>query len=313
MSSVLVDLEGRALPTAAERALAASRQLEAETFARVGLTYGREPDPEWQEALDRIAERSEMLSSLVIWWEPGDAWEPVQRWIIYNLIPPRAIPPRVFEQLGGVHPRSSGHPCVGRVGGHTYCMCRKPRGRWVDGPAPLITRTAWEIFQRFGGWARPYYVVQGSAGGHRYKWHPWEAKLSQMVGGPPDTPAPGDLPYAEPDLRTWAAIKKADLALKHRMTLTAIAGGVVAADLEATEAAKHCAAELLRWMGDQCEAHAGELSSALAKDSSTPRIAPFLTREDRARLEARYDPDRVAAEVSAELVADMTGGNVRDI
>jgi hypothetical protein len=179
--------------------------------------------------------------------------------------------------------------------------------RWVGGPSPLITRTAWEIFQRFGGWARPYYVLQGTAGGHRYKWHPWEQKLSEMVGGPKDTPAPGDLPYAEPDLRTWAAIKKADLANKYRMTLAEISKGTIAADRDAIEAAKHCTSELIKWMGDQVAAHADELTVALSRDSTIPRLAPTVTRDERIRLEGRYDPDHVNAEVAAEMVADMTG------
>ena len=125
------------------------------------LIWTRVPHPSWQEELDRIAPPADMTrgqlpkARAVIWWEAGDEWEPIQRWFIYQVLPKAAIHPSILAELEGPHPRSKG-----RYSGKLGC--------WVDGPAPHITKTQWELYRKFGGLAKPYWVVQGSGRGHRY-------------------------------------------------------------------------------------------------------------------------------------------------
>lgn len=243
--------------------------------------HTREPDPSWQSRLWAIAPPTEHKAKFVIWWEPGDAWEPVQRWIIYQVLPYSTIrdkkeielvPEKVRDQLQGPHPRSGGE----------YSPVAQ---RWIKGPAPLITKTAWEIHRVHRGWAKPYWVIQGDQGGHRYRLHSWESYLSKLVGGKTDTPAPGDLPYAEPDERTFRAlaeatqwhelaIKSALIAKSHRSRLSPVEWAEI--ETAARAVSKH--------LGTQAEEHSDELGWALRKAQlSTPvGFRPQKTDYDQA-------------------------------
>lgn len=226
--------------------------------------WKREPRQEWQSALDKIAPPAEFdnKARAVIWWEPGDEWEPIQRWMIYQVLPRKAIPPDILLQLMGNHPRSKG-----RYSQRMRC--------WVDGPAPSITRTAWEIFRVTGGWAKAYWVVQGPNGGHRFKLQRWEGVLSMLHGGKPDTPAPGDLPYAEPDERTFQKLREAakwsEAALGAAMLSTKHRGAVSAEEWAQIETA---AKGVLEWFGTATDKHADELKWALARDTGVARLGP---------------------------------------
>lgn len=240
----------------------------AELPSVTSFIHTREPEQSWQSRLWQIAPPSPHKAKLVIWWEPGDTWEPVQRWVIYQVLPYQtyvkgklvaAVPPIIRKQLEGPHPRSSGF----------YSPVYE---RWVEGPAPGITKTAWEIARVHKGWARPYWVVQGDKGGHRYRSFPWERYLMKMGGGSGQLPMAGDLPYAEPDERTWDAIGQAKqwheaglgaagLALKHPAQLSPDEWDMV----------KNIAGSFSKWMGDQIAEDADELAWGLRKlGVSTP-------------------------------------------
>lgn len=226
--------------------------------------WKRDARPEWQSELDKIAPPAEFdnKARVVPWWEPGDSWEPVQRWMIGQVLPRKAIPPDILLQLSGAHPRSKG-----RYSEKLRC--------WVDGPAPQITRTAWEVFRAYGGWWKPYWVVQGPGGGHRYKLQRWEGVLSMLHGGKPDTPAPGDLPYAEPDERTFQKLREAakwgEAALGAAMLSTKHRGSVSPEEwVEIEKAAKG----VLEWFGTATDQHADELKWAISRDNSVARPGP---------------------------------------
>lgn len=225
------------------------------------LIWDKVPHPSWQEELDRItpASNAENKQRGIIWWEPGDTWEPVQRWIIYAMWPKKAIPPHVLKELQGPHPRSAGR-------------YSEKLGLWVDGPAPNITRTAWEIYQKFGGWAQPFWVLQGENGGHRYRLHSWERVLLYLATGKKDVAAPGDLPYCEPDQRTWAALWQAKLrndeVQKVAMLATKYRGELDGEDAQLVDQAVR---EYVRSWGESVGQHADELAWALRRNTSLPR------------------------------------------
>lgn len=251
------------------------------------LIWDRVPHPSWQEQLDRMTPPSnhEHKERLVIWWEPGDTWEPIQRWIIYKVWPNVvAEKANVLSQLRGPHPRSQGR-------------YSEKLERWVDGPAPDITRTAWEIHQRFGGWAQPYWVLQGANGGHRYKLFPYERVLLNLATGRRDVAAPGDLPYCEPDARTWEALwtarERTDEAMKLASLATKYQGKLDGEDAQTVERA---AREFVASWGESIAQHADEFAWALRKN-------PGMARSKGE--EADYDAEEEA--LVQDLMHEWTG------
>lgn len=246
--------------------------------ALAGAATDRAPRPEWQAALDAFAPPSSQVSSLRILWEPGDPWSRVDRWMIWQVWPEGRLPRLIdIKGLNGPGPRSSGHACV--PGG---CPCEHKAGHWVDGPSEChgIMHRQWQLWHEAGAyhrrWHTPYWVVQGPHGGHRYKLDFIESSVRRMFGQPADTPAPGDLPYAEPDQRTWASIaamditrRPIDLLQRQRPDQWA------AADRANAEAATE---RLMRLLSDQLEGPADQVYSALRRDTDIVRPAPWDQR-----------------------------------
>lgn len=258
-----------------------------------GFMWSRAPHPEWVARLRTMRPLNDMCEGLVITWEPGDVWEPVQRWMIYGVFPRRVIPPEVFAQLEGPHPRSTGHGCF-----PGQCLCARPQHRWVGGPAPLINRTQWLLYRETGGWARAaLWVLQGDQGGHKRRFTEWESQLSQLAGGPAQPPAPGVLPYCEPDERTWQHLHMyadPELLAKYRGLVNF--GLRRPGDLDPTDAAaaQYAAVQVLKSLGMNAVEHADELAWWLKKID--PSDLPTVPGE-------RDDPDLDAG--NAELEADM--------
>jgi len=161
-------------------------------------------DPAWQAELDRIATPGGKTSWLHLYWEPGYDWEPVGRWMIGQVIPAQSIPSAIRDMLEGPNPADHGHFENDEYG----------HPRWVT-DLPGITRRQWQFHKETGNYLRPYWVVQGSRGGHRYQFSFTERRIIEMNGGDPNPPAPGDLPYATPDQRTFAQLGQRDLLRKY--------------------------------------------------------------------------------------------------
>lgn len=167
---------------------------------RLGFSYDRPPLPEqWERELSHIAPRSNFLTWLKLRYITGDPWEPIGRWCIYQMRAPRLIENRVdlLRELRGPHPRSTG-------------FFDEKLGMWRGGAAKQVSRDTWELFQETGHYGKLWWVIQGHQGGHRYVLDKIESKISRLNGGPGDTPAPGNLPYAEWDRRVFSKIVQLD-------------------------------------------------------------------------------------------------------
>lgn len=188
--------------------------------ARLGMDYARTPRPEWQAMLD--AQHIPGTARLVVAWEAGDAWQPINRWMLWQLQPFSGVidgelvyfvDKTIREELQGPHPRSQGHYCSDT----SQCLCAKKTGRWRGGAARLIDRRAWEIarayFHETGEWVRPrrLWVIQGEMGGHPFSVGYDEERRRRAIGMTPDVPSAGDLPYAEFDRRVLRALERYDL------------------------------------------------------------------------------------------------------
>jgi len=174
------------------------------------FAFSREPDPVWVERLESVSPRSDRLSYLLLGWLPGSvrpakyfngrlvraaAWIPVERWVFYNVVPdPAKYPPMLFEPF----------TLSGRRNGVVRPV--------VDLSRRAMDRNQWAIYRETGRYAQPYFVVQGDRGGHKRNYTEIEAKLSKFHGGTGEPPGLGELPYAEPDERTWTKLEQLDLA-----------------------------------------------------------------------------------------------------
>jgi len=161
-------------------------------------------DPKWTEELERLSPSGGKLSSLTLYWEQGYAWEPVNRWMIGQVIPGPSIPSGARELLEGPNPADHGHMEQDEYG----------QDRWVT-HLPGVTRRQWHFFRKTGNYLRPYWVCQGAHGGHRLQFTFVERRIIDMNGGDPNPPYPGQLPFAEPDARTFSELGKRDLLRNH--------------------------------------------------------------------------------------------------
>lgn len=167
---------------------------------------GPTPEPSWQATLDRIAPPGGRLSWLKLVWVPGDPWEPVNRWVIHQMVPIDRAPELVQGDLMGRSPRERGR-------------WDRVLGRFVPDPFCNVSLLQWQLFQDTRCFAKPYWIVQGSHGGHKKTFNRAESVISRMNGGPKQPPLVGDLPYATPDRRTFDKLAKLDIVRSYSYLL----------------------------------------------------------------------------------------------
>jgi len=132
---------------------------------------------------------------------PGDLWEPVQRWVIYQMTPARYVPAMLMDALCGPNPRTLGY-------------WDSVLHEFVT--ESLITLQQWQLFRETGCHASPLWILQGSYGGHKRRFSPAEAKSLKLRGFPGEAPPPGELPYATLDNRAieqlvrWDRLRRLD-------------------------------------------------------------------------------------------------------
>lgn len=213
------------------------------------------PDPEWQRALDVLAPASDEMASFYLYWEPGSGhWDVVNRWMIANVIPPKKIPPFVRELLEGPNPRDAGYYDV---------VLRK----FVSSAGPVSERQ-WLYYRLTGAYLAPYWVIQGTKGGHKLRWSHEEQTLAGINGRETALPLPGDLPYAEPDNRTWYALGQAARMAEFDYLLGTVDNAALLLDQEERAIAENMRKELWGWMEGQIEEVAPELEHAYRDDMS---------------------------------------------
>lgn len=155
----------------------------------------------WNAELERLCPRQDRSSYLRMVWEPGDPWAPVQRWMVYEF-EPRCVNPTAtyWDLVDGVDPRDLNH----------YDAVDKRYKRRTGMKGSWLARLSYRLYRQTGDLPRPFWVVQGTKGGHLRYYGPLHQRVATDAGLPPVPPAPGSLCYAEPDARTWAAIGQQD-------------------------------------------------------------------------------------------------------
>jgi hypothetical protein len=228
------------------------------------------PVPEsWARSLATVTPVSERITYLWLRWEPGDKWEPIHRWFIWQMRPLRFVRPEVLRELRGPHPRSTGHYCA-----DGYCMCAMKKNGWRGGVTRLIDRAQWELFQETGHFGTRWWCIQGHSGGHRHRLDQIEAKVSRINGGPNDTPAPGDLPYADYDLRVFRKVAELDRVRMWKGVTDYVNRNHATMDAEERDEGERARAALWSWLESQVKHTVEKIghSGAQALRDVAPRV-----------------------------------------
>jgi hypothetical protein len=255
-----------------------------------------QPAPQaWVDRLNQVV-RPEGGSWLVLRWEPGEPWWPIERWAIWQ-VRPRSLTallyPEHLKELDGLNPRRTGHACFpGWCPGHKAEEWSNPqfKMRWTrpGGDAGYIDYWQWKFYHETGGpngglFGTRWWVIQGDKGGHRWNLSQGEMELRQLRGMPIHTPLAGTLPYAPFDERVVEQIVAED---RLRRGLLAVGDlKAIAAQRDRMEAQERAAKEdaARTFVGrreDEMAANAAEFTKRWSAYHGDPR-GPVTTKEDR--------------------------------
>jgi hypothetical protein len=122
-------------------------------------------------------------------WESGTPLDPVSRWVIYEAVPLAFVPDWKQEAFFSDPPCRCATPW-------TPERCEKCHGLNSPGRSRIL-----DYLLKTECLALPYWVIQGSHGGHKHRYSQVEQQWQRMVGHQDTPPDPGSLPYAEFDQR----------------------------------------------------------------------------------------------------------------
>lgn len=235
-------------------------------------------DPTWEEELNRIAPETPYgHDHLRIWWEPGDPWAVVERFVVWQLTPVWRVPDLgIREALDGPNPRAFGY--------YDQVLGRFVRKRYLP-----ISFQQWRLYRETGYYAQPLWVVQGRNAGHLRRWTEVQSTISQMNGGPPEPPVPGELPYAPFDMRVVEKLKYLDALQKYGDILEHLSSKPRLAErLERREreTVTSMAEQMWNWLGSQ-------IGGALDGDDGITRKEAQLLWDHAERDVPPEDPDEI--------------------
>lgn len=152
----------------------------------------------WRAELYTIGgQPNQQAAYLDLWWNAGETHEPVQRWVVLELLPQAALErtPRYKAQAHDLLAALRGPPPV------TMRSWVVRGGKRVLRSTAKVAQWQWEIYRRTGCYALPHWIIQGSHGGHLWQFLPAYQLLLRTAGRPLNPPLVGDLPYAPWDNR----------------------------------------------------------------------------------------------------------------
>lgn len=220
----------------------------------------------WQADLESVVPRSGTVPWLMLAWYPGIFYEPVQRWVIYQMTPNLDhAPAHDLEALRGPCPRETGTWVR-----DTSVPLELGGKRWVS--ASCVSTVQWELFRATNCYPQLWWIIEGHQGGHRWRLNPVERRFVTALHGPEaDVPAPGGQPYAEWDNRVKEQVIRADRIRQweqrqftpwENRTYTKTAAGLY---MEADEAEdeRWYGEQMMRWLDGQIEDVARDIPRAL--------------------------------------------------
>jgi hypothetical protein len=162
------------------------------------MPVGQDVLDRWNADLGRLCPPESGLSRLRIVWEPGEPHQPVGRWMIWELFPASVTPAFILEDLQGEDPRTRGY-------------FDEVLQKFIQAETS-VSKAQWDLYRATQMYGQPFWVIQGTQGGHKRYYNLFEQRLFRMVGDmtgvqiPTQPPPPGFLPYAGYDRRVFDAI-----------------------------------------------------------------------------------------------------------
>jgi hypothetical protein len=163
--------------------------------------WTREAPASWHAEVERLAPKQDRASHLLLWWEPGAPEAPAQRFVIYQAMPFQYVPEAVMDAFLELR------PCRCLTRGAFGELCPK-----CGGIESYARRRIETYLYDTGCFARPYWVIQGTNGGHRRLYSQVDQQVARLTGQPPEPPDTGALCYAPMDQRVVGRIRRHDLA-----------------------------------------------------------------------------------------------------
>jgi hypothetical protein len=128
----------------------------------------------WSRALRDVSPTNTLHSYLMpFWYRAG------QRWVLYDVLPIEAIADELDTGSG-----ISGAELKAVMAGP------RPSERTDDVPVSDLQH---EMFRRWRGYARPFWVLQGETGGHQVRFSPQQSSALLRMGLPSEPPPIGSL------------------------------------------------------------------------------------------------------------------------
>jgi len=202
-----------------------------------------DPRPEetqaFQEELNVLFPPVSLLSHLRAVWEPGEAWHPVERYVLYQCLPSERTPNIILNELQGPNPRGFGH----------YDRVKKKYIRYPD--CPFLSRRQWLLYQDTGFYGRPYWVVQGQKGGHQLRFTKTQQMAAKLRGANPEPAKPGELEFAPLDGRVLEKLVPLDRVRKYAMVVDHALQNPDVYDEKEMEGVQKMEEQMWTWLSDQ--------------------------------------------------------------
>lgn len=242
----------------------------------VTRSWTNEPPAHWQDMLDRLAPPGPHLSSLRVTWHPGypprgapaDQAEQLERFVIYQIMPPQFTPALFW------HPRTAWSESAPRF----------------DLDTTLLDTVQTRLFRETGCYAQPLWALQGSQGGHPWRYSQAEKMLAMMRELPERPPALGDLGFCGLDRRTMDALQVRDAFLQWEQIGDFLTRTGATIEQDEAESLRSARSQFWSWSEARMRADVDEYSRAalLRAADELPRV--LVGRDDRRRL-AHTRPD----------------------
>lgn len=171
------------------------------------FTWNRTPPADWLHELALLAPPGDRVAHLTLFWESGTPAFPIQRWVIYECLPAAFVPDHYMRAFLGDPPCTC--PVYRLMPGAEVIQCL--RCQRAQSPGRTRLHDYWRRTRTIG---MPLWVIQGSSGGHPYRFTQIEEQFAKLNGMEPDPPDPGDLPYAPFDRRVTSRLRARDRAQK---------------------------------------------------------------------------------------------------
>lgn len=255
--------------------------------------WSREAPEDWKHELYAIGGPPSVQAAYLdlVWWpgEPhtsGAQRQDVQRWCVVECLPLAALTrthrhaAQARDLLKALHgPPPSTLRTWAVKNGHRVIQSRA-----------LVSQWQWELFRSTGCYVVPYWVIQGTHGGHLWMFPPAYQLLLRMSGRPLSPPAPGSLPYAPWDNRVRAQLGR-ERTLREwleRQQMTRDRTQKTAQDHKREDVAleKEGRRQLLAWLDEQMGLASDALGTHLAKQDLPTTPEGVVTDE---QLEAETD------------------------